>query len=154
MFTLTHTAPQAIIQPVAHIGGTGLVSRNLGVKMRRFIAVFFCANLYPPSYGGVIKALERVAGPKSGRPTLFTLPPLIGLFVGRLKTCYLGQNQMNTSTPIGKSAQNPQTKTVSLFNVFFHRQIIAQGINGNAALRLKSYYPACIIKFSSFGGAL
>ena len=62
---------------------TGLVSQNLGVKTRRFSAVFLRAIFTPSYYGGVDKAASRLAGPKSGRPTLFTLPPMIGLIVGR-----------------------------------------------------------------------
>ena len=81
-------------------------SPNIGVKIRRLIAVFFCTLLYPSYYGGVSKALEKVAAPMCGRPTLFILPPLIGLFVGRLKTCYIGHSVMKSSTPRANSAQN------------------------------------------------
>lgn len=128
-------------------------SPSIGVKIRRLIAVFFCTLLYPSYYGGVSKALEKVAAPMCGRPTLFILPPLIGLFVGRLKTCYIGHSTMNTPKR-ANSAQNSQTKT-AIFNLYHHRKAIAHGINAALAVRFKSRYPACIVKFAAFeGGAI
>ena len=53
---------------------------------------FFARKISFPRYGGVSKALARVAGPCTGRPTLFILPPVIGLAGDRLTTCLQGQS--------------------------------------------------------------
>ncbi|MEQ1635439.1 MAG: hypothetical protein ABL903_02035 [Methylococcales bacterium] len=59
---------------------------------------------------------------------------------------------MKMKSPRANTAQTP-TKT-PLFNLYYHRQAIAQGVNGALALRFKRRYPACIVKFSGFEGGV
>ncbi len=60
-------------------------------------------------------------------------------------------NHMNTTSPGHQSAQqNPQTKTVSLFDCFLHRRQIAYHIPGTKAEKIKRHHPAVIVKFAGF----
>ena len=64
-------------------------------------------------------------------------------------------NHMNTNSPGLQSAQqNPQTKTVSLFDCFLHRRQIAYQIPGIKAERIKRHHPAVIVKFAGFEASL
>ena len=71
---------------------------------------FFVRNDSSFRYDRVSEALEKVAGPKSGRPTSLTLSPWIGLFGGRFNPSLLRSQIMNTS----KSAQIEQTTQFTL----------------------------------------
>lgn len=62
-------------------------------ELRRISAAlcgFFVRIDSPYRYDRVSGASERMAGPKSGRPTPLTLSPLIGLFGDRFNPRYLG----------------------------------------------------------------
>ena len=41
-----------------------------------------------------------------------------------------------------------------IFNVLLHRQPIAHGVNSRLAMRLKRRFPALIVKFQGFEGAV
>lgn len=146
-YPLLTFAPHLAQNVYANNVSKGLVSLNIGVKIRRLIAAFLYASLCLIRNGRVIKALARVAGPMSCRPTFFTLPPLIGLFVGRLYSCYIGQSIMNTPTT-GDHAQ--KTKITPIFSIFWHRQILAQSVNFALAMRFKRRFPAVVVKFAGF----
>ncbi len=149
MFYLTPCGNAAILY------FTGLASQNIGVKIRRFNAVFLRAFFTPSYYGWVDKALARVAGPMSGTPTLFILPPMIGVFVGRFSICNIGHSIMKSKIPGHQSAQqNQRSNSVSLFNLFLHRKLIASSITGTKALRIKCRQPAVIVKFAGFEGGV
>lgn len=153
MFTLTHTASQAIIQPVAHIGGTRLASRISAALTA--LKRFFCAKNSAPHYVGLGGTVARLAGALPVRQFHPDRLSIIGVILSRDLNPILKCAIMNTTNPMGKFAQNPQTKTVSQFNVFLHRQLIAQGVSDSLALKIKSRYPATIVKFTGFaGGAL
>ena len=48
--------------------------------------------------------------------------------------------------------QNQPNNSVSLFNLFLHRKLIASAIPGTKAERIKRRNQAVIVKFAGFGG--
>ncbi len=61
---------------------------------------------------------------------------------------------MKTNSTRHQSSQNPQLKSVSLFDCFLHRPQIASCITGTKAFNIKSRNPATIIKFVAMAGGV
>ncbi|WP_262965387.1 hypothetical protein [Methylobacter psychrophilus] len=73
MNQLTLCIMAAILNPLKHFS-TGLVSCNVAAQPQT--CGFFVRKISSSSYyGGLDRALARVAGCYTGRPTLFSLPP-------------------------------------------------------------------------------
>jgi len=86
---LTDCYRVAILFPLSQKTKAGIGLSELR-RINAALCGFFMRNASPYLYDRVSGAVARLAGPKSGRPTLLILSPWIGLFGGRFKTCYLG----------------------------------------------------------------
>ncbi len=151
MFTLTHTAPHDIINLLPHCS-TILAYRIEAAQTA--IKRFFCAqNSSVSRYDRLSGAVARLAGASPVRQLHSDCLQMIGVILRWVYNLFR-EAIMNTSTQMGKSAQHPQTKTVSQFNIFLHRQLIAQGVSDSLALKIKSRYPATIVKFTGFAGGV
>lgn len=110
--------------PTAHIGSTGLVSWFIRRVNAPLHCGFFAREISSPRYDGVSKALARVAGPGTGRPTLFILSPMIGLVGDRFNICLPGtimntlQNTSVQNLPVVFWQDQPVITTESLANVY------------------------------------
>jgi hypothetical protein len=148
---------QSTIYPVAHIGGTILAYRIAAAQTA--IKRFFCAqNFSVLHYVGLGGTAVRLARAALVRQFHLVRLPMIGVVWCRVYNL-IRAAIMNTISPRANTAQNPTTTPV--FSIFLHRQAIAQGIDGSLAIRFKSRFPACIVKFAGFthtaiseGGAL
>jgi hypothetical protein len=137
----------AYTNPVAHIGDTGLASRHTRRVKTPLHCGFFVRENSHHHHGGVRKAVARLAGPCTGMPTLFTLPPMFGIFGDRITLCLQGKTTMNTQT---------HTPVKSLFSVYWDSNPIKLNISWEDAHHLRRRIPHSTIKFSKFvrvGGA-
>lgn len=153
-YGLTNSVPHGIIPLPFPLEAVGIINPFLqGLKMTAPFSGFFVSairrvNACLFNYGGLYGAAFGWAAPCSGVDNpIQSATKLLSKFAGGLST-FTRINPMSQN----QSVLNPQTKTVSLFNVFHHRQLIAQGVTDSLALRLKGRYPACIVKFSGFAG--
>ena len=137
----------AYTNPVAHIGGTGLVSCNQRRVNTPLHCGFFARKNSHHRYDGVSKALARAASPLTGRPTLLILSPVIGLIGDRLTHCFQRTTIMNTTI---------HTPVQSLFAVYLGKNPIELETTWEHAHHLRRRIPHSTIKFSKFvrvGGA-
>ena len=83
------------------------------------------------------------------QPLILSHRPELGTFVGGYFKFITG-NAMNSAS-MGKYAQNPQIKSVSLFNVFLHRQLIAPNVSAHRVECIKRHRHDCVVKFLGWG---
>ncbi len=160
MNALTIMLGQSILSlPLTHSAvGIG-TPFELGQKMTAPLAVFFRLSCRAVLVR-FISVMAGLFGQPHGWPRLVAVvpthsnPPPKSLepLRGGLSTL-TRINRMKTSS-MGSHAQNPQTKTVSLFDCFLHRRQIAYHIPGTKAEKIKRHHPEVIVKFACFGGAL
>jgi hypothetical protein len=152
---LTYPVHTAILPlPLTH-SMDGISPPNKGMEMPLLNAVFlspsktFARSLHERLFimvGCIGQPLKRLAGSFAGRtnPIQSTTKSLVP-FAGGL-SILKGINPMPQDTytqkPTNSICRQP------LFNCFFHRQLIAQGVAGALALRFKRRYPAVIVKFA------
>ena len=107
-------------------------------------------RFYSVMVGCIGQPLKRLAAPGCGTANLIqsTAQYFAVLFGGLSLFTRIHPMLQN------KSVQNPQIKSVSLFNVFLHRQLIATSVSYHRAERIKSRRPSCIVKFSGFAGGV
>ncbi len=138
----------------------GTITPEIGSEMTATIAVFFCLSFFVRVKaclfnGGLHGASFGWAAPICGgdNPMQSATRNLSPSFGGLSTLNRI--DRMNTNSPGLQSAQqNPQTKTVSLFDCFLHRRQIAYQIPGTKAEKIKRHHPEVIVKFAGFGGAL
>ena len=162
MNALTFHAGQSILSsPLTHSAvGIGTLFLE-GQKMTAPLAVFFRLS-FRAALVRFTSVMAGLFGLPSGRPRLLavvpthsnpppkSLEPLRGGY-----SIFRRINRMNTNFPGHQSAQqNPQTKTVSLFDCFLHRRQIAFNIPGTKAERIKRHHPAVIVKFVGFEASM
>lgn len=115
------------------------------------IAVFLCPHYFKTGLirlfsmvGCIGQPLKRLAAPRCGSANLIqSTAQSFAPFDGGLSLLTRIQTM-----PQNKSVQNPQTITISLFNLFLYRRQIASNIPGTKAERIKRRNPACVVKFS------
>jgi hypothetical protein len=121
---LNFSENKPMINPVARLGGTGLASGTSGTDRNQ--AVFLCAKFSTSILCRAGWASERVAGARAGRPTRLVRRHNWSCVVGIFNP--LRDMIMNKNSPRAISAQNPSKTPV--FNLYHHRQAIAQGVAG------------------------
>ncbi len=130
MIVLTHSVSPSIITPLSGRIQAGICSPfTPGQKMTAPFAVFFrlpfrtgLIRFYSVMVGCIGQPLKRLAAPGCGTANLIqsTAQYFAVLFGGLSLFTRIHPMLQN------KSVQNPQIKSVSLFNVFLHRQLIAK----------------------------
>lgn len=126
-----------------------------GQKMTAPFAVFLCHLFSPiPHRAYTIMAvcigqsLKRLAAPRCGTANL--IQPVAQYFAvlrGGLSSL-TRINRMNNYTPRANHAQ--KTKKNPIFSIFWHRQLLANGVSFALALRFKRRFPACVLKFQAW----
>lgn len=148
---LTVSSNAAILNaPLTHSADEFDSSNLIGAKplsMRFFYAqrpIFLCEV----GRGGLTACRLRLAG----LSTPFNLAPLFDSFRCGFYNLINRAHIMAQNPLIKNQHNNSVSPKTAVFDAFYHRRIIAQGIPGAVAERLKAYYPACIVKFSGMTG--
>lgn len=115
-----------------------------------FLCVSFCAafsrshSLWRAYTGSVWRWLVPFS---SFRPRVSMPPNIVENIAGGYSPQKRNTAMKNHS--IGpNAAQNQKAKTISLFNIFLHRQLIVSAIDGALAERIKRRNPAIVVKHS------
>lgn len=139
---LTNTYLKAMLSPVAHIGGTGLASRNDAAQPQTCGFFVPKISVHHVMTGWAEHSQEwPVASPV--RQLCSVRHPMIGVIWRRVYN-------LIRDAIMNNHAQNP---LVALFNIYHASKLVASNVPGARALRLKQRNSALIVKFDRMGDA-
>lgn len=139
---LTVASLAAMLSSVAHIGGAGLVSRNVAAQPQT--CGFFVPKISVHHVmAGWAEHSQEWPGATSVDQLCSVCHPMIGLIWWRV------YNLIRVAI-MNNHIQNP---LVALFNIYHARKLVASNVPGVRAIRLKQRNSALIVKFDRMGGA-